>query len=81
MPECREVVELSDGFVDSELAIGLTTRVLHHLAQCSFCAAIIGEKVRLKSMVRSSVKRVPVPPALRERVWKRIGELDKTCQN
>jgi anti-sigma factor (TIGR02949 family) len=68
VPECSQVAQFIDGFVDHELISPLETWVRNHIAGCSICAAAVEEKVALKRLVKSSVGNLTAPATLRDRL-------------
>ena len=73
MVTCKQVVPLSDAFVDGELLAALRSEISYHMRACAECAVAIEGKLGLKRLVRASVKSMVAPIALRDNLRKRIG--------
>jgi hypothetical protein len=70
---CREVMELSDAFIDGELCWDSESRILLHLRLCSGCPPLIRAKQDLKRLIRVKVRSVKAPAGLGWQVRANIG--------
>jgi hypothetical protein len=70
---CAEARQLSDAFVDRELLGETQSQMLQHILRCIHCSAFVDEQIRLKRLVRASVKAVTVPATLLRNVRACIG--------
>jgi len=70
---CREVLELSDAFIDHELLPEGRAWVQHHLARCGECAALLEMKIGLKRLLRNCVRNVVAPAGLKHLVRMQTG--------
>ena len=55
---CSEVRKLADAYVDRELSLEASLRVLAHVRICRFCRERIDEAACLKYLVRHEVRSV-----------------------
>jgi len=71
--ECDEARQLSDAFIDRELLGEAQLQMLRHIRRCIHCSAFVDEQIRLKRLVRASVKGLTVPATLLRNVRACIG--------
>ena len=70
---CDEARQLSDAFIDREPLGEAQLHMLRHILRCIHCSAFVDEQIRLKRLVRATVKAVTVPATLLRNVWACIG--------
>jgi hypothetical protein len=70
---CGKVRELSDAFVDNELLLAVQSLIFRHIRACGQCAVFIMQKLKVKDLVRKSVKDLAAPASMRQRVRKQTG--------
>ncbi len=70
---CADVLRRLDEFLDRELAEDEMELVRHHLEDCSVCAAEMRFEASVLNEMRSKLRRIAVPPALRDSVRRAIG--------
>jgi anti-sigma factor (TIGR02949 family) len=69
---CDEVLRRLDDYVDRALTEGDILRVEHHLADCLACAAATRFESMLIKGIRARLRRLAVPPGLRQAVAARL---------
>ena len=70
---CDEVLRRLDDYVDRALTEADILRVEQHLADCLACAAATRFESTLIDGIRSRLRRIAVPPGLREVVHARLA--------
>jgi len=70
---CREVLELSEAFIDRELLPEGRAWIMHHLVNCAECTALLDMKIGLKRLLRHSVRKVIAPVRLEHLVRMQRG--------
>lgn len=69
---CMEVFRRLDDYVDRELSPVEMSLVSAHLETCALCAREAGFETRLLDEVRRKLKKVELPPDLRDRIAERL---------
>lgn len=69
---CMEVFRRLDDYVDRELSPVEMALVSAHLAACSLCAREMRFEKGLLDEVRRKLKKVDLPPGLREKISERL---------
>jgi anti-sigma factor (TIGR02949 family) len=70
---CEEVFRRMDEYLDRELAPSERARVRAHLETCAACASEYEFEESVLRTVRAKLRRVSIPPALRERIARRLS--------
>jgi len=69
---CMEVFRRLDDFVDRELSPREISLVSEHLETCVTCARETRFEMRLLEGLRRKLRRVELPPGLRDRIAQRL---------
>jgi anti-sigma factor RsiW len=73
---CGEVKIVSGAYVDGELLADEHSEVARHVRFCRECARFIENAIRLKGILRASVRSVVAPPTL----FRRVLALTRDCE-
>lgn len=71
---CKRVRAFLDSYLNNELLVETAHEVLHHLADCRDCAAMLAECERVKSLLQSAVRREVASVDLSQRIQKSIRQ-------
>ena len=66
---CEQAFRDMDAYLDREVGVAETGRVVAHLDGCAGCAKLFRLEAAFLSAIRTRLKRVPVPPA--QSTWSR----------
>lgn len=70
---CAQVVRLLDDFVDRELSPREIELVERHLVECEKCAHEVRLEEGTLRSIRSTMRRIQLPPGAEARVWRAIA--------
>jgi anti-sigma factor (TIGR02949 family) len=76
---CRHLLDSLSDYLDGELSDEFCTELEHHLAGCEDCQIVVDTLRRTIILYRSNAAPPPVPPEVRERLYKRLN-LDEFLQ-
>ena len=71
---CEEALRRLEEFLDRELTPEETQRVQAHLDTCAACTGQFQFESRVLDGLREKVRRISLPPTLRDRISRRIDE-------
>lgn len=71
--ECTEIRSRLHPYLDGELELDAALAIERHLAACADCQAIFSRQSALQSAIRQHAEYHRAPPALADRIGKRIG--------
>jgi len=77
-PECRQILEQMDAYIDNALAAGETRQITVHLSGCPACAEELESRRSLRNRVRGAALAVPEAPFLEARIRSRLKESPKS---
>ena len=63
-----------DAYLGGELGVLAREKALEHLEFCAPCADALGERRRVRRLLRRAVGRKPAPPALAARIRRLIRQ-------
>lgn len=69
---CQRVRAYLDSYLNNELLVETTHEVLRHLEGCAACSESLENRRRIKELLKAAVMKESVPPALQEKIRKRI---------
>ncbi len=69
---CQDVLRRLDDYLDRALTDAALRRVEAHLSDCVACAATVRFESTLIEGIRSRLRRIAVPPGLREAIHTRL---------
>jgi anti-sigma factor (TIGR02949 family) len=70
---CAQVVRLLGDFVDRELSPHEIEQVGRHLLECEKCAHEVRMEASTLRSIRTTVRRIQLPPGAEARVWKALA--------
>jgi len=69
---CKKVRAYLDSYLNNELLVETTHDVLRHLEQCAECSQALENRRRVKALLKTAVMKETAPPALEDRIRRRI---------
>lgn len=75
--ECVEALEAADSLLSGQLPADANRQIMRHLETCASCRAVLGERRRLRDIVRLAIQRTPRLAPTREFTTR----LPETLQN
>jgi mycothiol system anti-sigma-R factor len=73
---CEETFRRLDDYLDRELDAAELRLVREHLESCALCASEFTFEETLLSGIRAKLRRITLPPGLRERVLRSLDAAD-----
>ena len=73
-PDCREVFQRLDDYVDRELTPEEASTVLRHLEHCAQCAEEFEVETDVLEMLKEKLRHIAAPPGLMERIAQRLDK-------
>src|SRR5262245_129812 len=72
--KCEKARRYLDSYVSNELLVETNHELMRHLESCKDCSEALEVRMRVKTALQRAVRSVEAPPALEERVQKRIRD-------
>src|SRR5438270_5089948 len=69
---CQRLRAYLDSYLNNELLVETTHEVLRHLEHCLACSEALENRRRIKELLKAAVMKESAPPALQEKIRKRI---------
>ena len=69
---CALALRMLDGYIDDEIDAATAAKLVEHLASCTACAEMHGQRVAMRSALRATSLRHVAPPGLRKSILRDI---------